>query len=89
MKISADFEFPRSWKDVIEGGTVVSTLTQPYVTGLYVSITIGAQHHQLGLTWDRVPKFLKELRKSVTITELNVRKLGDYLSADDIQFMSQ
>jgi hypothetical protein len=88
MKISADFEFPRAWKDTTKDGVEFSVTTQPYVSGLYVSIS-GPTHEQTVIAYSSVRKFIKNLQsEKSTAKDLVLDRIGDYLSESQLRILT-
>jgi hypothetical protein len=86
--MKADFKFPRSWEDTDEDGNKLTFTAQPYVTSLYFAESnASSSQGQFTCSWRNVPKLIKSLQKSKTVTNLDLQPINRYLSEEDISFI--
>lgn len=87
--LTLDAEFPRSWEDVLPDGEVMSCVTQPYITGLYLAISNGTRTvAQLTIPYRKLSKFIKDLQKSDSVKNLHLTRLGDFLDESDLEYIN-
>ena len=87
--LTLDTEFPRSWDDSGPDGQALSCLTQPYISSLYLAIGEGGRNvAQLSVPYNKLDKFLKDLRESETVKDLCVAKLGSFLDESDLDLIN-
>jgi len=82
--VSKETLFPRSWThDDFIG------VSQPYVMGLYIALTEqGRTVGQAALSYKDLSRFVKELQSTEGVANLNLAKLGDYLSDSEIELIN-
>lgn len=84
--LTGDTLFPRSFKNEDHSG-----VSQPYVSGLYLALTIktmmGEQFQQTGVDWSKLPKFVKEVKKNCKKEDIVMCRLADFLKQEDIDII--
>ena len=87
--LTLETEFPRSWGDVGPEGEPLRCVTQPYITGLCLAINSGnSLVAQLSVSYNKLNKFVKELQDSVTVKDLYLGKIGQYLNEGDLEIVN-
>lgn len=87
--LTLDTEFPRSWEDVLSDGGVISCITQPYITGLYLAVSNGTRNvAQLNVPYNKLSKFIKDLQKSDSIKNLHLTKIGSFLDQSELDVIN-
>lgn len=85
--ITKDTEFPRSWK---HKGENINCIVQPYMCSLYFcgNYDSGSNAFQSSIDWKRLKSFTNKLKKDPNTLNLQIGKIGDYLTEVDLNLIN-
>lgn len=93
FKIAADDSFVREIKITRKDGKVVTFGFQPYVIGMYVSVTCGIEHDQFGIEYPKLGKMVKNVldtaKKEGDAVESRTCTYDQFLSEKDIELINE